>query len=132
MREGNAHLSDRELVLAAESELSLHRERHLAGCPQCRARRLELEDAAALLTRRGDSLPAAGPARARLRLRLAEIAEQPATPPFRLGPWRMAFAGRLALSGLALIGAWAVLTFRRSQRAGACEVPSSRLTPGAA
>ena len=137
MREGNAHLSDRELVLAADSELSLDRESHLAGCPMCRARRLELEDAAALLRRGGDSLPAAGPARARLRLRLAEIAEQPATPPFRLGPWRMAFAGGLALSGvalsgLALIGAWAVLTFHQSRRAGAFEVPSPRLTPGAA
>jgi len=137
MREGNAHLSDRELVLAADSELSLDRERHLAECARCRARRLELEDAAALLTRRGDSPPAAGPARARLRLRLAEIAEQPATPPFRRGPWRMAFAGGLALSGvalsgLALIGAWAVLTFHQSRQAGAFEVPSPRLTPGAA
>jgi len=113
------HLSDQELVLAADGELSPHRERHLAGCPSCRARRLELK--------RGDSLPPAGPARARLSLRLVEVAEQPKARPFWPGPWRMAFA-----SGLALIGAWAVLTFRRSQRAGACEVPSSRLTPGAA
>jgi hypothetical protein len=127
MRVRNAHLSDRELVLAADSELSLDRERHLAGCPQCRARRLELEDAAVLLKVRRDSLPAAGPARTRLRLRLAEIAEQPTSLPFRPGPWLMAFAG-----GLALICVGAVLTFHQSRRAGALEVPSPRLTPGAA
>ena len=58
----DAHLSDHELVLAADGELSLDRERHLAGCAQCRARRIELEDAAGLLRRRRDSLPPAGPA----------------------------------------------------------------------
>jgi hypothetical protein len=121
----DAHLSDRELVLAADGELALDRERHLAGCPVCRARRIELEDAAALL-RRGDPLPAAGPARARLRQRLEEVARQPVSQP-RPGPWRLAFAG-----GLALIGAWAVLTFHQSRRAGAFDVPSPRLTPGAA
>jgi hypothetical protein len=121
------HLSDQELVLAADGELSFHRERHLAGCPSCRARRLELEDAAALLKRYGGSLPAASPARARLRLQLAEMAEQPAAGPFSPGAWRMALA-----SGLALIGAWALLTFHPVQRARAFEVPSPRLTPGAA
>jgi hypothetical protein len=122
----DAHLSDRELVLAADGELSLHRERHLAGCPICGARRRELEDAAALLKMRRD-LPPAGPARTRLRLRLAEMSEEPAAPPFSPGAWRMAFAG-----GLALICAWAVLTFHQTRRAGAFEVPSPRLTPGAA
>jgi hypothetical protein len=124
MRDRNAHLSDRELVLAADGELSLHRERHLAGCPMCRARRLALEDAAALLRRRGDSLPAAGPARARLRLRLAEMAGEPPARPFSLGPWRTAAAGAAAL-----ICAWAILAVHQPRRT---EVPSPRLTPGAA
>ena len=123
----DAHLCDQELVLAADGEFSLDRERHLARCAHCRARWSELEDAAGLLRRRRDSMPPAGPGRTRLRLRLAEMAEQPAVRPFWTGPWRSAAAG-----GLALIGVWAILTFHQSRRGGAFEVPSRRLTPGAA
>jgi hypothetical protein len=125
MRE--AHLSDMELLLAADSELSLERQGHLAGCPKCRARRQELGEAAALLSGHRGALTPAGPARARLRFRLAEMAQQPAARPFLLGPWGIAAAGALAL-----ICAGAILTLHQPRPSGAFEVPSPRLTPGAA
>ena len=123
----DAHLSDKELVLAADGELSPGRQRHLAGCPECRTRQRELEDAAAFIKRARVPLPPGGPARARLRMRLAEIVEQPAARTFSLGNWRTVAAGALAL-----IAAWAILTIHPPGRTGAFEVPSRRLTPGAA
>lgn len=123
----DTHLSDRELVLGADSELSPNRARHLAACDACRTRQGELQDAADWLRKHRDSLPPAGPARARLRMRLADLAGQPAARPFLSGHWRTAAAGALAL-----LGAWAILTLHQPARTGAFQVPSRRLTPGAA
>jgi hypothetical protein len=129
MRDREAHLSDEELVLAADGELSAARERHLADCMACRARQSELGNAAAGLARAyreaaSPVLPPPGAARTRLRARLAEMAvEQPAGRPFRLRPWPAA-----ALAACAAICTLAVL----SRPNPSFDVPSPRLTPGAA
>ena len=49
MRDRVDHLSDQELVLAADGELSGERARHLAGCESCRARGEKLKNAASLV-----------------------------------------------------------------------------------
>jgi hypothetical protein len=122
MRDWGQHLSDQELVLAADGELSGERQRHLADCQICQARQRTLEDAAGLV-RADVVLPAAGPARTRLRARLAEIAEQPPARHLWFQPWHAAAVGTLALVCIA-----GILTHGRR----AFEVPSPRLTPGAA
>jgi hypothetical protein len=71
-------------------------------------------------------LPPAAAARARLRAQLAELAAQPVRCFWPL-EWRAAAAGALVL-----ICGLTVLSFYRSQPARMFEVPSPRLTPGAA
>ena len=71
--------------------------------------------------------PPAGPARARLRLRLADVGEQAGAPSFSLSPLRTA-----AAAAAAVICIWAILTSHQSRRSGGYVVPSPRLTPGAA
>ncbi len=125
MRNRDYHLSDEELLLAADGELSGERERHLAACEVCRARRRELEDAADLVgMHRALAEPFLSPdaARARLRARMAEVAE-PAEPRLWLRPWHAVAVGALAMAfTLAILG--------RAHRV--LEIPSPRLTPGAA
>ena len=127
MRNRDTHLSDADLVLAADGELSADKARHLAGCEDCRMRRHELETAAADFAH--FHRKTAGPphlhtaAMARLRGRLAGMAAEPAAAVFRWRPWHFAAAGALAL-----ICAAAILI--RVNRP--LDVPSPRLTPGAA
>jgi hypothetical protein len=126
VRDRQTHLSDEELLLAADGELSDERVRHLAGCEVCRARNRELDNAAALARTqiRGDQvLPSHDVARERLRASLADVPQQPAEQHLWLRPWHAAAAGALAL-----ICVVAILT----RAHGALEVPSARLTPGAA
>jgi hypothetical protein len=132
MREHAEHLSDEELVLAADGEISAAQERHLAGCQACRARRRELEDAAAAFARSlpgqlEAALPASHVARARLRAGLAEIAGQPTGPRRRLGLWLRPWHAT-AVGALAVVCIWGIL--RRPHDVS--EVPSRQLTPGAA
>jgi len=86
MRNENHHLSDEELLLAADGELSARRSEevnaHLAHCDACCARMGKLQDAAASLTRayRSDFDPQisdAGGAREALEARMAEFASGP-------------------------------------------------------
>lgn len=82
MQRDNAHLSDQELLLAADGELRTSRSAyvraHLAGCEVCRARMAEIEGAIADFARiYGETLDPElssieGP-RALLRARLAEL-----------------------------------------------------------
>jgi hypothetical protein len=134
MRNREAHLSDEELVLAADGELSVGRERHLAGCFACQARRRELENAAGSFSRvyrqtQGPPLPAPEGARARLRARLSEMAEQPTGRHLWWRPWHGAAVAAVLVCTLGILhlyeGRWspANRTF---------VVPSPRLTPGAA
>jgi hypothetical protein len=118
MREFDAHLSDEQLLLAADND------RHLAACLQCRARRLELENAVADVAhfQRQQPLPAHAAARARLQASLSEAAE----PRFRFWQWPAAAA---CVFAFAVVAAILSLHARTSRLA---EVPSPHLTPGAA
>jgi hypothetical protein len=122
------HLSEEDLVLAADGELSARRmaevSTHLESCWPCRERMLSLQTATAEFVRaRNHHLnaqmpPAAGP-RALLRARLAELARQPAPSLFPF--WRPAVAF------VAVLGF--VIAFQTSVSAEGPK-PKARLTPG--
>lgn len=144
MKNTNSHLSDQELLLDIDGELSLRREkavrRHLHGCWSCRTRQQELEgaivDFVRFHRRELDCKipPVAGP-RALLKARIAQL-------PVKEGDWGSRW---FALSrGVACLAAICALLafglFRlHSSRAGrtpeqpawVVSIPDSRLTPGA-
>lgn len=128
MRDRDAHLSDEELLLAADGELSAAGAGHLGECAACSARQRELENAAAAFARAyreaaNPVLPPHAVARARLRARLAEMAaQQPAGRPFWLRPWHAAAVATCVICTVAIL----------SHPHRPFDVPSPRLTPGAA
>jgi putative zinc finger protein len=145
------HLSDQEMLLAADGELSTGRaaevRAHLASCWGCRARMAEIEGTIADFARAQRQTldpklpPIAGP-RALLRARLAELASKPDGNSWR---WFANFSS--AARGAAFVGAAVLIavvtgsilvrqfTPRRTNSAviaferGA--LPDRRLTPGA-
>jgi hypothetical protein len=128
MGERNVHLSDRELVLAFDSELSVDGARHLADCHACQARQRELQDAADSVARaQRIELPPAGAARTRLRAHLSELAAQPASSTALAMRWYAVLAGTLLAVGMI-----AIANLPLPSRSHKLEVPSPRLTPGAA
>ena len=137
------HLSDRELLLLADGELSRRHARqaadHLTACWLCRSRLSELEgtivDFVSLHQRTLDpQLPAATGSRALLRARLAAAAAEPSTGSWqRHLPWltihRAAACVCVALV-IALFGGR--LALRRSQPPlVVLAIPDRNLTPGA-
>ena len=138
----DSHISDRDILLASDGELSSRRlaqvRAHLTSCWACRTRMKDVEDAIAdFVHAHQGSLnpqlpPSEGP-RALLRARLAEAAEsRPSGWSFFTPSWaHVAFA----FSVLALIGAGVFVATRSSippsiQSSGL--IPDPRLTPGAA
>jgi hypothetical protein len=139
------HLSDEQLLLAVEGEISSNEEKairlHLGACWKCRARRQEIENAIADFTRAHQELdgklpPAAGP-RALLKAQLAQMsAVAPRSNWFGLTR-RFDLAAAAGVCALAVLG---VLLFNAlSSRQGrpfpqtvAVSIPNPRLTPGAA
>ncbi len=131
-----AHLSDQQLLLDVEGELSTRDERiarqHLAGCWKCRARREELETAiigfARVYQQEFDEKlpPAAGP-RALLKAQLAQLASGGR---FNWLPFSRRFAWAVALCGLLALGLFLVRT-TRERRVAIVSIPDSKLTPGA-
>jgi len=138
----DAHVSDEDLLLAADGELETRDaaevERHVTACWACRARRKEIEDAIAMYVRLQRSQldvripPSAGP-RALLKARLTEMA--PTIPARRLPRrnglpplWlQVAAAGMIAALATMIAGHWTashrvVPTF---------SIPNASLTPGA-
>jgi hypothetical protein len=132
MLHDDAHLSDQELILAADGELNSRRREqvhaHLAACWECRTRLRGLESAIADFVHfRSDALdprlpPVAG-RRALLKARLADIAPQSSSHRRRLGA-----QGTLAF-GLAVAVVLALYVVL-PQRAAA-PIPRRQLTPGA-
>jgi len=114
------HLSDEELLMAPDGD------RHLMECEACRGRKRELEDAVELVREHRevvDPIFSAGVARARLRAAMAEAAAAPEGETLWWRPWQAAAVGALALvCTLAIVS--------RAHRR--YDVPSPRLTPGAA
>jgi hypothetical protein len=132
MPHDDGHLSDQELVLAADGELKPRRDAqvraHLAACWQCRTRLRSLEGAVAdFVQLRSATLdpqlpPAAGP-RALLKARLAESARQSALPR------RFVLAQAAGAWGIAAVAI--ALIFFLVPRSGTPSVPRRQLTPGA-
>jgi Putative zinc-finger len=82
----DVHLSDQEMLLAADGELSARRaarvQVHLAACWDCRTRMSEIEETIAAFARAyrqtlDPRLPSISGSRALLRARLAELARKP-------------------------------------------------------
>jgi hypothetical protein len=129
----DGHLSDQELVLAADGELNPRRDAqvraHLAACWQCRTRLRGLEGAIADFVHLHSAtldpqVPPAAGARAMLKAQLALIADQTGTRRAWFLP-----APRPALVAFAVAAALVAVyvAIPKSERA----VPSQKLTPGA-
>lgn len=142
----DTHLSDQQLLLDIDGELSPHDEKlvraHLDACWRCRTRRQELESAIADFVRAHqrefDSKlpPVAGP-RALLKARLAELSS---TAPrangfFRTRRLAWGFAAAACFAVVSLLLLRSDVGGRQSKRidpAAIVFVPDSKLTPGAA
>jgi hypothetical protein len=147
MKNEDSHLSDQQLLLSVEGELSTRKEKlvrtHLDACWACRARRKELEDTIAGFVRayqsdlEGKLPPVAGP-RALLKAQLGQLADgEPSRRPgefhfLRRFVWPMAAAicGLLALV-LLLYRSGIGQRSQSQARELAVSSPDSRLTPGA-
>ena len=142
----DTHLSDQQLLLEVEGELSPHDEKpvrsHLDACWKCRARRQEIESAIADFFRIhqrefGAKLPPATGSRALLEAQLAQLS---ATAPrsswfslMRRFDWALAAAAfGLVAFGLLLARAVVGLKHKTRPQALVFSIPDSRLTPGAA
>ena len=143
MKHPESHLSDQQLLLDAEGELSTHEEKlvraHLSACWTCRARRQEFEDAIASFVRsrkegpEPELPPAAGP-RALLRARMAELsAKGPSVRfPFPRGLRATAAICAVLVPGIAVTRLALNRERRTSERAAMMYyMPDARLTPGA-
>jgi hypothetical protein len=134
----DSHLSDQDLLLAVDGELSQHDaervETHLAACWTCRVRKQEMESAIAEFVHFEQQnldpkiLPADGP-RALLKAQLAELAA-----PRRSVHWQLSWlatAAALLVIGIGigfLARAWSE---RHPPSLVAVIVPNPNLTPGA-
>ncbi len=142
MQREDHHLSDQELLLAADGELSARGagrvQSHLAACWSCRARKQEMERAIGEFVRgHGQALdaripPSDGP-RALLKAQIAQLAATQATSWFRANSLR--FAGAAVVLAFALV---ALVYFisqppakRHRARMVAVAIPNPDLTPGA-
>jgi hypothetical protein len=145
MKNADLHLSDQQLLLDVEGELSPRDENgvraHLHACWKCRVRRQELENAIVDFVRIHQQdldakiPPAAGP-RALLKARIAQVA---AAAPNWHSDWftvSRGLAGAAAICGLLVFSLFLVRsnTVRHGSsrvQAWVVSIPDSRLTPGA-
>jgi len=151
MANEGVHLSDQEMLLAADGELSTRRaarvDAHLAACWACRARMAEIEETIAAFARAyrhtlDSRLPSISGPRSRLQARLAELtAKQEVNSWRRLLSLTLARGGAAILVAAVLIAAVAVsFLVHRSTLRGPNSVvavlerdvlPDRSLTPGA-
>jgi hypothetical protein len=108
MLDAEVHLSDQELLLAADGELATRRaaevHAHLAACWDCRARMAEIEGTIADFARAhrqalDSQLPPIAGQRALLRAQLAELAAKPPA-----GSWRSLFQFNSPMRAAAFVG----------------------------
>jgi Putative zinc-finger len=140
-----SHLSDQELLLAVDGELSPREaervEAHLAACWACRVRKQEIETAIGEFVRfQRQSLdvripPADGP-RALLKAQLAQRAEAERASRLRWPgsvSWRSGWALAAAILALAIVTSLVFRSYfeRHPTRSVAVTVPDPSLTPGA-
>jgi hypothetical protein len=143
MRDPDSHLSDEQLLLNLEGELSSREEkrvrRHLEACWQCRARRQELQDATVDFVRverlefDRQAPPAAAP-RALLKASLGQLSagsrESSKWFPSRSEILWASAIGSLLAAGLLFV-VWGGGRIHRGAHAEIFSVPDRRLTPGA-
>ncbi len=147
MRFEDNHLSDEDLLLAADGELSARDsarvQLHLAACWTCRARKQELEGAVGEFVRAyrqtlDAQCPSGDGPRALLKAQMGLLAEK--QPGSRLHWFRFAnlswrFSGAiLAVAGTVAVAAWLTSPswFQPQEvRAATVMVPNPQLTPGA-
>jgi hypothetical protein len=131
-----SHLSDQQLLLAVDGELSARQagrvQSHLAACWACRARRRDIEAAIGEFIRIHQrnfdwQLPPPDGQRALLKAQLAQLAKPPRTPWL---PWFRAAAAAFGFVAITyfLSHAWPT---RQIARMVAVTVPNPSLTPGA-
>jgi hypothetical protein len=156
MRSQESHLSDQELLLAADGELSAREcervESHLAACWTCRTRQHEIEAAIGDFIRiHRQNLdrqipPPEGP-RALLKARMAQLGEtQPAASLYSLAlDWFRSISWRLSSAMLGVVCVLAALAYfisqtyllsrvrdgRQPESMAAVTTPDPSLTPGA-
>jgi hypothetical protein len=146
------HISDRDLLLAADSELSSHRllevSTHLESCEKCSERLRHLQDTSVSLSTalRDDaqgSLPDPGPARAALRQKLAEAGDVRGSSrsfagfKHALAAKRWAYNSAIALAVVVCIAIayrqmWLPISGGLIAQVQAAPLPRPNLTPGAA
>jgi hypothetical protein len=130
MAHSDPHLSDQDLILLADGELSQPQpaRAHLDSCWRCRTRQRDLESAVSdymHLHRELDAtLPPAAAPRALLRARLFEAGQHTGTDHSFPVPWRWSLAAGFIAVFLAGLALYLQTTLR------AAPVPISRLTPG--
>jgi len=138
----NTHVSDRELVMAADGELSeqrlAHVQSHLAACWSCRSRAKDIDESVAAFVRMqrdfDAQLPPADGPRTLLRVRLAALAAEPTPRTWRslFGYSRPQFASAGLVTILVTIAGLAILPrISRQSENEASFIPNLRLTPGA-
>jgi len=148
MKHEDSHLTDQQLLLDVEGQLSTHDGKlvrsHLDACWKCRTRRQEIDQAIADFVRvyqrefDGKLPPAEGP-RALLRAQMAQLS---AVAPIARSRW-LALSRRIdwvlaaAACGLAALGLYLVRAAvtgpgRPHRQTVIVSIPDSRLTPGAA
>lgn len=150
MPKEDRHITDEELMLAADGELSSRRaeqvQAHLTACWGCRARMADFEDSIVDFTRLHRQtcdpiLPPINGPRSLLRAQLAELAAKHNAYPWHW-PGRPTLLTRLAALCMALLipaaTGWFFLQHSRLQASNAFNsalqhglVPNPRLTPGA-
>jgi hypothetical protein len=151
MSNDDIHLSDQEMLLAADGELSDRRaaqvHAHLASCWSCRGRMAEMEGAIAAFARAyrqtlDPQLSSSSGPRAFLGARLAELASKEETTSWQRFFNFVSFTRRAAFMGTALVVAAVATSFlvHRSASHGPKPfatafdrdvLPNRRLTPGA-
>jgi len=136
MRSEPSHLSDQELLLAVDGELSSRDagrvDVHLAACWACRARKQEIEASIGEFIRvhrrtLDARIPSADGPRALLKAQLAQLAQPPRMD------WRLWWAIAATACGLVLATYLISLNWTpgASVRVVAVSVPNPSLTPGA-
>ena len=138
----NVHLSEHDLILAADGELPARRKAevtaHLETCWSCRERMLTLQNTIADFVRARNrelnaQLPSVEGPRALLRARMAEAVSSPSLDrsPFRIFSFPAAPLGRFAVAGTAFLGVLLViLLIFQSTVSAEGPKPRMAITPG--